>query len=61
MNNSIYILGGIISIGIGLWIIVPQIKAYFNDVKDEYGFKIGVFIGGIMFVMIGVVMIYQNI
>jgi len=56
-----YIILGVILVVLGLYIAIPEIKKFTNGVKDEYGFKTGILFSGIGFVIIGLMMIYQNI
>jgi hypothetical protein len=57
----IYIIWGVIFFSLGLYIAIPEVKAYLNGGKDEWGFKIGIFISGVTLAIMGLMMIFQNI
>ncbi len=57
----IYVILGFISVGIGLYVLIPKIRYFSSGQKDESGFKISLLIDGIMFILVGLEIIYQNI
>jgi hypothetical protein len=59
--NLIYVILGFISIGIGLYISIPEIKRFTSRQKDESGFKLRLLFDGFLFILLGLGMIYQNI
>jgi hypothetical protein len=55
------IILGLILLSLGLYVSIPQAKKFANGQKDVYGFKIGILISGIGFIITGAMIIYQNI
>ncbi|WP_304067590.1 hypothetical protein [Pedobacter glucosidilyticus] len=54
MNNTLYFLGGIVSLILGIFIVINQIKFFLRKEKDELGFNFGLLVGGICAIMLGI-------
>jgi len=59
MNIS-YFIGGIVMICIGIFISILQIKGFRNGIKDRWGYKQSTLIGGIGFIVVGIIMIVKS-
>ena len=52
--NYIYLFGGIVSFGFGLFLTIYQIKTFIKHEQDELGWDIKGLSAGIMFLMGGI-------
>ena len=56
-----YVLGGAASLILGLYIIVKQIRTIRAGQQDSLGWDYRLLIGGVIFLMLGIGMIAQNL
>ena len=61
MNNSSYIICGIVCLAIGLPISFTQIKELLRGDKDQLGFTSQLLAGGIMAIILGTGLIIQHL
>lgn len=61
MQSSLYIIGGLLCLAIGIYIIRLEVKTFMKGEQDEMGFDIRLLFGGIMAIILGVAMIIQNL
>ncbi|WP_304067593.1 hypothetical protein [Pedobacter glucosidilyticus] len=60
MNNTLYFIGGITSLILGLYITINQIRIFLKKEQDELGWDIKLLGGGVTFVILGIMLIMDS-
>lgn len=59
MQSSLYIIGGLLCLAIGIYIIRLEVRTFMKGEQDEMGFDIRLLGGGIFFIMTGVAILIK--
>jgi len=54
------IILGVVAICVGIYIVVLQIKWFKKGTKDQFGYQGRFLLGGIIFIMIGIILIVKS-
>ncbi len=57
--NALYVLGGCACLAFGIYLTIKQVKTFIKGEQDKFGFDIQGLGGGIMFIMIGLYLIFK--
>ena len=58
--NILQVILGVVVIGIGLLIVIIQIKRFKKGLKDEWGYQKNTLISGIGFIVLGILIIVKS-
>ncbi len=59
--STLFVLIGIALTAFGIWLTIRQVKIFAQGKQDRLGFSIQLLGGGIMSLILGIVMIIQNL
>ena len=57
--NALYVIGGVACSGLGVYLIIRQVRTFIKDEQDRYGFDIQGLGVGIMLIMLGAYLIFK--
>lgn len=53
------LIGGLAFLGLGVWLVINQVKIFRRGNQDELGWDIKLLAGGIIFAMIGIYLLFH--